>query len=260
VYPVLIEKIGHKDVRKQNEWSIPQGFFDGLKIQQGNGYLVVDADEPRFFDFLESFVSKDRSFLVVSRGKQRNILGVLKQVPVEFLFLTKNIDSSVDVDSLLFRIERFCLSHDNAVILLMRLDYLLQTVSFNRLLNWLYDLNDVVYESSSVFFVLCHDKSLVSPEQLVLLQNELNVLSFSKTNSVLTDVQIGEILRYVCEMNRQSVCVSFKDIRRRFDVSYPTVRKRVSLLESKGFVSIVKKGNRKVLCVTEVGWRVFDHL
>ena len=83
------------------------------------------------------------------------------------------------------------------------------------------------------------------------------MLSFNRTDSVFIDVQIREILGYVCEMNRQSVCVSFKDIRRRFDLSYPTVRKRVGLLEDQGFVSIVKKGNRKIVCVTELGLKGF---
>jgi len=198
--------------------------------------------------------------LIISRCKQRNIDEVLKRDPVDFLFLTKNKNPSTnaDIDNLIQKIEQFCLGHDNAVILLMRLDYLLHNVSFNHLLTWLYDLNDIVYESSSVFFVLCNDKSMLSKDKFMLLQNELNIISLNKKKSVLADIQILEVLKYVCEMNQQSVYISLKDIRRRFDVSYPTVRKRLDLLKQQGFVSIVKRGNRKVVYVTEAGLEILD--
>jgi len=53
-----MEKIGHKDVRTDGILSASQRVFNGLKIQPGNGYLVVDADEFQFLDFLDFFFQK----------------------------------------------------------------------------------------------------------------------------------------------------------------------------------------------------------
>lgn len=84
--------------------------------------------------------------------------------------------------------------------------------------------------------------------------------SVEESNGCFLDGCLVELLRFLCEKKGQVYGIMFRDIKKGLNVSYPTIRKRIGLLERLALVHVVKNGNRKVVYVTAKGKNVSDDI
>ncbi|MFX0207440.1 MAG: HTH domain-containing protein, partial [Candidatus Hodarchaeota archaeon] len=66
-----------------------------------------------------------------------------------------------------------------------------------------------------------------------------------------------EVMRFIYQQNNLGIKPSYSDIGKKLEISRPTARKRIKRLVATGYLIDSKKGNSKVLELTEKGKLLF---
>ncbi|RLF57445.1 MAG: hypothetical protein DRN27_07790, partial [Thermoplasmata archaeon] len=231
--------------------------YDNLsKFQDGSSYLIVD-DEEDTLTFLKSVAEMNYSCLVITRNKPDYIKKIFKPKKIQIAVLKEENDGSrfviSNLNELYSMIKQFCRKHDNTAILITGMDYLLNSYSFDEILKTIYRLNDVIHESTTLFFMRISDQTIFTEKQMKSLQSELKVLPLPSISDFIVDIQLMDILRYIQKEGKQNSCIASKKLRKELGLSRPTIRKKTRFLEENGLVEIAKKGREKNFSLTNKG-------
>ena len=139
-------------------------------------------------------------------------------------------------------------------IILDRLDYLITKNGFKTVLNFVHQLKELAYFNDHII-ILSIDPGTLTENQLRQLEKECTEVH-TKEPIKLPDDQL-EILNYVQKQNFLGIKPSFSNIETELDMSKPTVRKRVGLLQASGYVQVNTHGRTKVVELTEKSRRLF---
>ena len=145
-----------------------------------------------------------------------------------------------------------CGKKKNAVILLERLDYLINKYSFDKVMDVLYDINDHVAKSKGLL-LLRIDPTTIEKTQMALLENELLLLPSQKIEGLTIEDEVYDILRFIYEQNQNNAIVPIKKIMGRFKLAYSTVAKRLQVLETKGLAFTKKQGKSRTVMISDKG-------
>jgi predicted transcriptional regulator len=144
-------------------------------------------------------------------------------------------------------------SGQQSIILLERVDYLINLYGFDAFLKFIYGINDELFDSKSTLLVHCHNSAL-NEQQKNLLGLELKELpkpAFVENIRLAKD--LFDILSFIRE---QETKVSFKTICKKFSITKATARKRVYDLHGKNLVVIKKDGRSKIVELTREGYGI----
>lgn len=227
------------------------------KLLGGNSYLISDKNNSSAIDLLVDLTINDFKGLLVTRGNPDQII---KQVPqsknIEIIILTreevKGLINISNLEKLKNKLEEFTKKNKKSVILLDGIHYLISRFSFNEFIKLLYDVNDIIAKNKAILFVRI-DPSIIDSNQMALIENELLVLPSQKTEDLIIEDDVYNILKFIFEQNQDNAIVSVKKVMARFSITYVTAASRLDSLETKGLIISKKQGKLRAIFITEKG-------
>jgi PAS domain S-box-containing protein len=222
-----------------------------FKLEDGKLYLVKEPVSSLSLDALKDFLGIGYHGLVISRTPElERVVGE----GCDFLWVSEKGGEK----SLSPKIEEIELKIGNLqrrnVVLLDRLDYIIFKNGFKKTLSFVQRLRELTY-LTGLTVILSVDPSALSMRELNLLEKE--ALEVEPLHKVKMPEHLLEVLRFIYRQNYVGVKPSYTDVGAELEISKPTVRKRIRLLISAGYVSEVKKGRDKIVELTEGGRRFF---
>ena len=124
--------------------------------------------------------------------------------------------------------------------------------SFNEFIKLLYDINDIIAKNKAILFVRI-DPSIIDSNQMALIENELLILPSQKTEDIIIEDDVYNILKFIFEQNQDNAIVSVKKIMSRFSITYVTAASKLDSLDSKGLIISKKQGKLRAIFITEKG-------
>jgi len=217
-----------------------------------NSYLIKESMPERAYKLLSESVSSGYKGLCVTRTDPADVKSRYNlDVPVVWLTKQKNKDflTSINMNVLKTKIKEFIKANKKSIVLLDRLDYLINMHGFNNVLKFIYSINDEVLMNNAILMLNINPLTL-SQQELTLLEQELQELPRprSEIESELED-DLHEILVFV----NNSEKVSFKHVSKKFSITKTTTRKRINKLEERGLVVVKKNGRNKIVRITQSG-------
>jgi predicted transcriptional regulator len=164
----------------------------------------------------------------------------------------EEFENIADLNELTNKIEEFGKKNANSLILLERIDYLLTNFSFEKFVETLYRINDMVSKNKSILLVHLNP-SLLDKRQMTIIENELQPLPSKKLDDIEIEDDLYDILRFVSEQNQNNLIVPFKKIRQKFSIAYSTVAIKLKILGDKELIFIKNYGRFKTVHVSEKG-------
>ncbi len=140
------------------------------------------------------------------------------------------------------------------IILLDRLDYLIQKNGFETTLFFIYRLMDLAFLANHIILVSI-DTSTLNAQEKNLLGKELKHIEEKEEHLIPED--LFEVLMTVYQNNVSGGKPTISEIIDELKISRPTARKRIQGLIDEGFVTETAKGRSKVLQVTLKGKSMF---
>lgn len=142
-----------------------------------------------------------------------------------------------------------------SVFLIDRLEYLFITKGFDNAIQLLYKWSDIAY-LNNLIILLSVDVSTFKEEEISVLEKETKRIEPKFMTKV--SEEFLQLLRFIYQQNNLGMKPSYSDIRVELKTSRPTVRKRIKRLATTGYLIESKKGNKKVLEITEKGRSLFQ--
>ena len=145
-----------------------------------------------------------------------------------------------------YKVGDFINKNREAIILLDRIEYLINIYGFEEVLRFIYSLNEKVMVSDA-FLILYVNPETLNPQWLNLLKQEIQGLPEIKEKEIELTKDLQEIVDFIGDQKNINQIVSFKDIAKRFNITRSTARKRINSLQYTGLLDIKKKGRYKML-------------
>ena len=227
------------------------------KLLGGNSYLITDKTNLFSIDLLVDLTINDYNGLVVTRGNPDQIK---KQIPasknIEIIFLSqeeiKGFNNISNFENLINNFREYTKKNKKSVILLDGIHYLISRFSFGEFIKYLYDINDLIAKNKAILFVRI-DPSTIDSNQMALIENELLVLPSQKTEDIIIQDDIYDILIFINQQNLNNAIVTVKKLMTKFNITYVTTASRLDSLETKGLIFSKKQGKFRAIFVTEKG-------
>jgi predicted transcriptional regulator len=136
------------------------------------------------------------------------------------------------------------------IIILNGAHYFITKFSYEKIIDTLYEINDIV-QNSKLIVVVHIDPSIVNKIQMGIFENEFQLLPSQKLDNLILNDDMYSILKYVYEQNQNHSMVPIKKIKTKFNLAYSTAAKRLSSLEEKGLIFLKKQGKFQTVYTTE---------
>ena len=223
------------------------------KIQLGLSYLQYKTSTVTHESLIIDLNSQGRPFLLVTRGSTVSLHQKTKHMDLDITYLddTRSDDTHISsCDELLANISHYVSTHEKAVVLIDRLDFLIMKFSFETVLQMIYRLTSLI-DSYQAVLIIQINTDMYTTKQLNLLKEELAVFQRAEVEDVTLDESLYQILCFTYKQNQGNIVVSYNKVGDQFHISKVTTGKRILELERKGLVSIQVKGRMKSILATK---------
>jgi PAS domain S-box-containing protein len=225
------------------------------RLIPGRGYLVSEVSADSLFDVFKGLLHSGWNGLCVTRNLSDVDPDYFNDLqPTMLMFSSYGSGKGVvsSLDELFDTIEVFVKETKNAAMCLDRVDYLISQFGFDRVLNFLYRVNDLMKVKQGLF-LLRVNKTLFSSEQISFLQEEFSVLPSQQMQDVSLEGASYNLLDFIFKENEMNSLVSQRIICNHFGLAKVTAQKRIENLLKKKLVVSLKRGRSKFLHVTDKG-------
>jgi len=231
------------------------------KLLAGNSYLIPEKNNAAAVDLLIDLASSGYAGYLVTRMDPHAMKSVISSANIHTYLLGQvrgpEYETIADLRMLLQKIKDICKKKKETVILLERLDYLINKFSFEKVMDALYEINDYIARNKCLL-LLRIDPSTVEKTQMALIENEVQLLPSQKIEGLIIEDEVHDILRFIYEQNQNNAVVPIKKIMGRFSLAYSTVAKRLQVLEMKGLIFTKKQGKSRTVTISDKG-KTFLH-
>jgi PAS domain S-box-containing protein len=231
------------------------------KLLAGNSYLIPEKSNTIAVDLLVDLATSGYKGYLITRMDPDSMKNVVSSANIHIYHLGQDrgqgYETISDLRMLLQKIKDMCGKKKNAVILLERLDYLINKFSFEKVMDVLYEINDYTAKNKGLL-LLRIDPATIEKTQMALIENELQLLPSQKIEGLTIEDEVYDILRFIYEQNQNNAIVSIKKIMGRFKLAYSTVAKRLQVLETKGLIFTKKQGKSRTVTISDKG-KTFLH-
>lgn len=232
------------------------------KLLNGNSYLIKDKNNRSAINLLIDLIINDHKGLIIARGNPAYIKRLISERKnLKIALLTKEVQKGYTAISDLINLEKniknFGEKNKNSIILLDGVHYLITRFSFEKFIETLYNIIDIVSKNKSILFIRI-DPSTVNNNQMAIFENELQILPSQTTMDIIIEDDSFEILKYIFEQNQMNSIVSFKKVISNFKITYVTAASKLNNLEKIGLIFTKKQGKLRTIFVTEKGKRLLN--
>lgn len=239
-------------IRKNSEEEMKRKLMK-FKLEPGNLYLVHETAPTLSLEATKDLMDLGYTATVISRSGERDWD---RSIEREFTYRwlaerggKKSIKPDyAEIEDLFSGLTR------NNVVLLDRFDYLVFKSSNEASLAFIQDLRELAFLKKFIV-IISLDPQTVDRQTLRLIGKECNEVE-PMHQSILSD-DLLSVLRFIYKQNTIGIKPSYSVIAKEVRISRPTVRKRLNLLSSTGYVLENTRGNSKVMELTERGREMF---
>lgn len=238
-----------KDITKQDQ-------FHG-KLIPGNGYIITDKTNDSTVGLLKNLAVSGYNCLLITRDNPDNLQSITSNLDnIEVITFSQEkiieFENITSIDELIIKVNNYITKTPGSLVLIDRIDYLINNFSFDSVIKTLYRIIDIISMKKSILLVRINP-SVLSSNQLAVFEEELNPLPSQKIDNIDLEDQLFDVLSFINTQNQNNVLVSFKKICQKFSISKITTAKRLNLLEDKGLIFIKKYGKFKTVYISEKG-------
>ena len=231
------------------------------KLLPGNSYLIPEKNNAAAVDLLVDLSTSGYNGYLITRMDPDSMKNVVSSARIHIYHLGQDrgqgYETISDLRMLLQQIKEMCGKKKNAVVLLERLDYLINKFSFEKVMDVLYEINDHIARNKCLL-LLRIDPATIETTQMALIENELQLLPSQKIEGLIIEDEVYDILRFIYGQNQNNAIVPIKKIMGRFSLAYSTVAKRLQVLETKGLIFTKKQGKSRTVTISDKG-KTFLH-
>jgi len=223
------------------------------QLSPGNSYLVKSPTTEKIYDVFKNKIDIGFKGLCITRNNPE-IIKEQYSLDVPILWLSshknENFENISDLDAALNKAFDFLRGNENKIILLERIDYLVNMYSFEKILRFIYSLNDKVVVTNSILMIHINADTL-NPLQVSMIEQEIQKIpeSDEKERELTEDLQ--EIIEFIDMQKSMNKTISFKDITRKFDITKSTARRRINKLQAFDIVDVKKSGRFKLISLNK---------
>ena len=233
------------------------------KLIPGYSYLVLDETVDKAIEMINNIcITEERRGLILTRGNPNRIKEITCRRNIDAYLLS---ETSVDDLPNISRLEDlkeiiidFITKYDKTIILLDRIDYLVNIFSFQDLIETLYHVSPMISTRDAILLVRVNPSSLQNYE-VSCLQEELKPLPYQRIEEIHLDKELFEILVFIEKQTSKNIIVSYQDISNKFNISRVTTGKRIQFLINRGLVEVKIEGRRKLLYPTISGRKIIEN-
>jgi PAS domain S-box-containing protein len=245
-------------MRKRNEDEMKRRLMK-FNIEDGEVYLVQEPSPTISIEAFKDLLKIGYHGFIISRTPERDLKRLVRDYEFEFLWLAEK-DIGNTVTPKLENIEKWVgnLFRDissRKVILINGLDYIIFKNNFKNTLAFIQRIRELSYFTGNIV-IISFDKSTLYEKELKFLKKEGNDLEHRVFKKKLPD-DLFKIIKFIYEDNIIGNKPSYTKIGQELGLSKPTVRKRLRILNSAGYISEDIKGRKKVVILTEIGKNTF---
>ena len=226
------------------------------KLLAGNSYLIPDKSNASSLDLLVDLATSGYSGYLITRSNPESFKNIVSSAKIQMYLLGKEkvhgFETIVNPQILLQKIREISGQKKDTVILLERLDYLINKFSFEKIMDILYEINDLVVKNKCLMLIRI-DPATIEKTQMAVIENELQLLPSQKIEGLTIEDEVYDILKFIYEQNQNNAIVPIKKIMSRFTLAYSTVAKRLQILETKGLIFTKKQGKSRTVTISEKG-------
>jgi len=227
------------------------------KLLDGCGYLITSENIKSSIDLFVNLILTGHKGLFIGRGTPSIVKSTIPKIrDLEIVLLSqtkqKEFHTISNLEQLKNQILEFIKKHDNSIVLIDGVHYLLTRFSFEEFISILYEINDMISNYKSIIFFRI-DPTTIDAMQLAIFQNELQLLPSQKIEGLIIEDETYHILKYIYEQNQLSSKVSYKKVMKEFKIAYITAAKKLEVLEQKGLILTKKEGKLRTIYITEKG-------
>jgi PAS domain S-box-containing protein len=224
-----------------------------FKLEEGSQYLVEEHRPALSLEVFKDLLKVGYRGVVISRNPEKEFKRIVEG-NFGFLWLAERGGEEglppklEEIESLIKDLP------EKSAVLIDRLDYLVSKNGFKKTLSFVEHLRELAYISRLVV-ILSIDPSILDKQELRLLKKETRVVEAMEKDRLPGGLL--DVLKFVYRQNTTGIKPSLTDIGGELGLSKPTVRKRIRLLVSYGYLMEVVKGRCKVIELTDRGWDLF---
>ncbi len=232
------------------------------KLLPGDSYLILDETADKAIDIITNICSiENRRGLILTRGNPSRIKDITCHENIDLYILSeiplKDIHNLSNLEEIKNTIINFIKKYDKTIILLDRIDYIINISSFQELIETLYHISPNISSRDAILLVRVNPLSL-QDQEILLLQEELKSLPYQRIEEIHLDEKLFEILIFIEKQNSKNIMVSYQDVSNRFNISRVTTGKRIQFLIDRGLIEVKTLGRRKILYPTLKGIKLIQ--
>lgn len=220
-----------------------------FRLEEGELHLVKETYPRIVTEVLLDFQKVGYKRIVISRTP-KNEWNKMLDNDTDIFWLSEKVDNSnlqpdfQQLEKYISELPRRC------VLLVDRLDYLIEINGFKTTLRFIYRLKEIA-SLSDLIVILSIDPQTLDSRELSLLEKETQEVEQRSVRRLPDDIY--EILKFIDHENAVGVKPSYTEIGNEFNISRPTTRTKIRNLTEIGYLKESLIGRSKVLEVTEKG-------
>lgn len=225
-----------------------------FKLEDGHTYLVKDTAMTQSLEVVKDLLKVGYSGLVFSRTPTKQLTSKVNGDLRFFWLSDKNTEGSIQPD--LKTIEQLIERQPRRNLFFIdRLDYLISKNSYKKVLNFVQHLSELAINSDHIF-IISIDPTTLDPVELRRLEKE--TLDVKPSTITILPEYLLAVLKFIHNRNVLGIKPSHRDISKELGLSKPTIKKRIDILISGGYVIENKRGREKAIELTDQGSTIFS--
>ncbi|MHA1898155.1 MAG: winged helix-turn-helix domain-containing protein [Promethearchaeota archaeon] len=145
----------------------------------------------------------------------------------------------------------------NSIIIINNIHIILSIMSFNETIIFLEKLNNMVLNKHLICLIQFNE-NLIEENKRKILLSQIKYLEPQNKELISTDKL--KILQFIYKKNSEGLKPSVKDLLDNFNISAPTLRKKLKMLINSNFLKIESVGRHKYFVVTDKTIRIFNEI
>ena len=228
-------------------------------FESKRSYIIAEMPPNKAYEVVSELNNKGKKILWITRTSPDVLKEKYGLEEVKFVVLSESKDkkymTTSSPDVLLRGIKGFCEKHNEGIIVIERLDYLIMKYGFPKVLNLVVGMNDVLRESN-LFSLIPFDINMLNTNDRSLLENECEVshrIEGTRQKDMSFPEELRLILLFIYDEQKLGKRVTFKDVGKKFNITAPTTQKKVKEMELRGLIRVIKQGRNKIIDLTIEG-------
>jgi PAS domain S-box-containing protein len=226
------------------------------KLKYGNNYVVSENVMNTSLEIFKDLIKSNKQGLYIGRKVDEKVKNEFRGKNIKIIKLsdekTDEFPIVTTLEDLYQSIKDFVKKHNKSVVLIGRVDYLINNYSFEKLIKTLYRINDLILKHNSIL-ILRVNPSIINEQQHSILNEEFDKIPSQKIKDIQISEELFEILEYIQKENMMNKIVSYSRIGSMFHISKITVKNRIESLLDIGLIYVKKQGKTKLVNITEKG-------